>query len=109
VSFGPLAELSVLADENFSASIFLAGAVQMAMLKGTLAIDGVGVVDRRYNLSVQTGGQLGLRLSDRVTLGLTAEAAALLGYQRYLVEGTPVFAPWRVSPAAGGHLAVHWP
>lgn len=109
VSFGPLAELRVLTGEDVSASMFLAGALQMAMLKGTLAIDGAGVVDRRYNLSVHAGGQIGLRLSDRVTFGLTAEAAALLRYQRYLVEGTPVFAPWRVSPAAGGHLAIHWP
>ena len=106
LAFGPAAQLRVLTAQHLSVSIFAGGALHVALLDGTLARDGTQAVVKRYNPSVDAGGQLDLRLGRGLFVGLGAQASFLLGYQRYLVESKPVFAPWRITPSGGGHLGL---
>jgi hypothetical protein len=106
ISFGPVAEFRVLSGTRAAASLFVGGAVHTSQIEGRLVRNDARAEARRYNASAQAGAQIELKLGYGFLIGLGAEAAVLLGYPRYLVEGTPVFAPWRVTPAGGGHLGL---
>jgi hypothetical protein len=107
VSFGPTVELRLSAGQ-LTASIFGGGALHVALLDGTLVRDGARAAVKRYNGSLDAGGQLDFRLGGGLFVGLGAKAEFLLSYQRYLVESKPIFSPWRITPSGGGHLGVEF-
>jgi len=106
VSLGPVAEFRVLTGTRIVASLFVGGAIHASQLEGRLARGDARSEVRRYNASAQTGGQIELRLGSGFLVGIGAEASVLLGYPRYLVDGAPVFEPWRVTPSGGGHVGL---
>lgn len=109
LSFGPVAEFRLLSWRRFVGSAFIAGAAHASFLDGTLSRDGARVEAKRYTVSVDAGAQFEMAVVGGVLVGVNAQAAYFTKYQRYLVEGRAVFAPWRVSPAAGAHLALELP
>jgi hypothetical protein len=106
LAFGPALHLRLLSRSVTAASVFVGGAVHAALLDGTVVPDATEAVVKRYNVSVDAGGQLDFRLGGGIYLGVAAQAAFLPAYQRYLVDTAPVFSPWRLSASAGGHCGV---
>jgi hypothetical protein len=106
LAFGPALHLRLLSRRVIAASVFVGGALHAALLDGVVVPDATDAAVKRYNLSVDAGGQLDFRLGAGVYVGASAQAAYLPAYQRYLVEGTPVFSPWRLTASAGGHCGV---
>jgi hypothetical protein len=106
ISFGPVAELRVLSGTRLAASLFVGGAVHASRIEGRLVRSDARAEARRYNASAQAGGHIEFKFGPGFLIGVGAEAAVLLGYPRYLVDGSPVFEPWRVTPAAGGHVGL---
>lgn len=106
LSLGPTLEVRLLDTARISISGLLGAGVQASLLDGTLAKDGARVEATRYHVRVDVGGQLDFRLGGGPFLGLHAQAAYFIGYDRYLVDGQPVFAPWRVVPSSGAHFGV---
>lgn len=109
LSFGPTAELRLFATPRIGASVFAAGAAHASFLDGTLSRDGRHVEAKRYTVSVDAGAHVDVAIGGGLFVGINAQAAYFAKYQRYLVEGRPVFAPWRMIPAAGAHLALELP
>jgi hypothetical protein len=106
LSFGPGLHLRLLSRKILAASVFVGGALHAALLDGTVVPDATDAAVKRYNLSVDGGAQLDFRLGAGFYVGLAAQAAYLPAYQRYLVDGAPVFSPWRLTASAGGHCGV---
>lgn len=106
LSFGPTAELRLLASRHVAASVFVSGAAHASFLDGTLTRDGAHVQATRYTASLDAGAQIELPLGGGVFAGVGAQATYFPKFQRYLVEGRPIFSPWRLIPASGAHLAL---
>jgi hypothetical protein len=106
LAFGSALHLRLLARERLAASLFAGGALHAALLSGSVTGEAQQAVVKRYNLSVDAGAQLDLRLGAGVFIGLSGQVSYLPAYQRYLVQGAPVFAPWPLSVSAGGHGGV---
>jgi hypothetical protein len=106
ISFGPFAEFRVLTGRRLVASLFVGGAVHASQLEGRVARGDVRAEETRYNAAAQAGGQIELRLGSGFLIGIGAEASVLIGYPRYLVDGAPVFEPWRFSPSGGGQVGL---
>jgi hypothetical protein len=106
VGFGPSIELRLLSSRHWLASALVGSALQIPMLDGTLTRDSVFVEAKRYNVSMDVGAALDLRLTPGLNLGVDLKLAYLVAYQRYLVEAQPVFSPWRLIPSGGAHVAV---
>jgi len=103
-AFGPSFELRLASSSAFVAQAFVGGSLHAATLTGTLATDRAPVEVRRYNLAVDAGGRLDLRVAGDLLLGLELGAAYFLRYQRFTVDGAAVFAPWRLVPSGGAHV-----
>jgi hypothetical protein len=108
ISFGPVAEFRILSGTQIASSLFVGGAVHASQIEGKLVGGDARAEARRYNAAAQVGGQIELRFGPGFLVGVGAEAAILLGYPRYLVDGIPVFEPWRVTPAGGGHVGLEF-
>jgi hypothetical protein len=109
LAFGPAAEFRLLASRHVEASVFVSGAAHASFLDGTLSRDGAHVEATRYRVSIDTGAQIELAVGGGVFAGVGANVAYFPKYQRYLVEGRPIFSPWRLIPGAGAHLALQLP
>jgi len=107
--FGPSAEFRLLSWRRIGASAFVSAAAHASFLDGTLSRDGARVEAKRYTVTLDVGARIDVAMGGGLFVGLAAQAAYYTRYQRYLVEGQPVFAPWRVMPAAGAHLGLELP
>ncbi len=95
------------ADQRLlAASAWLGAALHVAALEGALTADSAAIEVHRVNASFDAGLRVDLKLRGAAYLGLDAQAGYLAGYQRYLVDGAPVFSLWPVALAAGGHCGV---
>lgn len=93
-------------DADWLSSVLGLGvALRQATLDATLA-DRSPISVVRYNLSVDAGFRLDVRVAGPLFVGFGARAAFFARYQRFLVDGRPVFAPLRLSPSAGVSLGV---
>lgn len=106
VGFGPSVELRLLSSRRWLASAGVGSALQIPMLDGTLTRDGVFVEAKRYNLGMDVGASLDLRLTPGLNVGLDVKLSYLVAFQRYLVEAQAVFSPWRLIPSIGAHVGV---
>ncbi|MEP7049443.1 MAG: hypothetical protein ABJB12_03780 [Pseudomonadota bacterium] len=88
-----------------SSAVGLGAGLRAATLDGTLSDSGdISVV--RYNPNVDAAFRLDVRVAAPFFVGLDVSSCFLVRYQRFLVDGRPVFAPFRLSPSAGVSLGV---
>ena len=104
LAFGPTAGLALSVSPRLLTQVFAGGTLHAAELGGARTSDGRRVEVMRYNVTVDGGAQLDFRLAQGTLIGLQLGVAYFLGYQRYLVEGEPVFSPLRLLPSGGAHV-----
>ena len=90
---------------SVSSAFGLGAALRAASLDGTLS-DSSHVSVVRYNPSVDAALRLDLRVTGPLFVGLDVSSCFFARYQRFLVAGRPVFAPFRLSPSAGVSLGI---
>lgn len=89
-----------------STSVGVGAAAHWALLDGTLATESRSADSERLNVSVGADTSFDFWVSERVYLGASMGAVYFPAYQRYLVRGDPVFAPWPVAVNVAGHCGV---
>jgi hypothetical protein len=104
LAFGPSADFRVLARPSWLLATAVGGTIHASSLSGTLSRDGAAGEAARYSVSLDAAAWLDVRVGRGVCIGIGARAAYFIGYQRYLVEGQTVFAPWRLVPSGGAHV-----
>jgi hypothetical protein len=107
-ALGPSLELRLATSAAVAAQAFVGGTLHVATLEGVLTRDSVPTEVNRYNVALDVGGRLHFRIARGTLIGLQLGAAYFLGYQRFMVEGTPAFAPWRLLPSGGAHVGVEY-
>ncbi|HYQ26732.1 MAG TPA: hypothetical protein VER04_05910 [Polyangiaceae bacterium] len=105
LSVGLGGEWRWLAAGAVSSAFGLGAGLRVATLEGALA-DGSAIANTRYNTSLDASFRLEVRVVGGWFVGLDASTCFFLGYQRFLVAGQPVFAPFRLSPSAGVSLGI---
>jgi hypothetical protein len=100
------ARFRMLHDSSLSAALGLGGAFHFTRLDGTLVESSFASSVNRTNVSLDLEATLNVMLGRRTYLGGSTGVAYFPTYRRYLVEGTPVFSPWRLVPSLGAHFGV---
>lgn len=88
---------------DWAAVVALGGAAHWATLSGTLLLDSKSSSVDRVNGSLDLETSVMFKLSSRLYLGASIEAAYFPAYRRYLVSGNPVFAPSPLSTNLSGY------
>jgi hypothetical protein len=94
-----------LHEADISAALALGGAVHWVKLEGTLVESSLERTVNRVNGSVDLEANVDVH-SGVFYLGALLGVAYSPAYQRYLVEGEPVFSPWPFVVGLGGYLGV---
>ena len=94
-----------LYEPDISAAVSLGGAVHWAKVEGTLVESSLERTVSRVNASLDLEATVDVQFG-RWYLGARRGAAYTPTYQRYLVEGAPVFLPWPVVVSLGGYGGV---
>jgi hypothetical protein len=103
---GGKARFRMLHDPGLSAALGLGGALHFTRLDGTLVESSLARNVNRTNVSLDLDASLSVMLGRHAYLGGSIGVAYFPTYRRYLVEGTPVFSPWRLVPSLGAHFGV---
>ncbi len=106
LGFGGYGHLRFVSAGAVSGSSFAGVATHLALLDGQVAGDSAPTAVKRYNVSVDAGLQLDFALVGGLFCGVSGQGSYFPAYQRYLVDGAPVFAPWQLVPSVGGHVGV---
>jgi hypothetical protein len=94
-----------LHEPDLSAAVALGGGVHWAKLEGTLIESALERRVNRVNGSVDVEANVDVHFG-RFYLGALLGGAYSPTYQRYLVEGEPVFSPWPFVVGLGGYGGV---
>jgi hypothetical protein len=94
-----------LNEPDISAALSLGGGVHWVKLEGTLVDSELERTVHRVNASIDADANIDVHF-DRFYLGALLGVACSPGYQRYLVEGEPVFSPWPFVVGLGGYGGV---
>lgn len=90
---------------SVSSAFDLGAALRAAILDGTLSgSNQIAVL--RYDPGVDAAFRLDVRLAGAWFFGIDVASDFFTRYQRFLVAGQPVFAPFRLSPSAGASLGI---
>jgi hypothetical protein len=89
-----------------SLHVSFGGALHFGMLEGTLVASSTERSESRVNPSLDAGTSLNLYVSRETYLGASLGIAYLPAYQRYLVEGRPIFSSSPLALGLGGHFGV---
>jgi hypothetical protein len=108
VAFGPSLELRLASSSAVAAQAFVGGTLHVATLESVLTRESITNEVSRYNVALDAGGRIHFRIARGALIGLQLGAAYFLGYQRFMVEGTTAFAPWRLVPSGGAHVGVEY-
>jgi hypothetical protein len=103
---GAKARVRPIHEPSLSAALGLGGSLHWTRLEGTLIDGSVPSSVRRLNASVDLDVSLTVMLGRRSYLGTSMGVFYFPAYRRYLVEGTPVFSPWRLVPSLGAYFGV---
>lgn len=90
---------------SVSSALGLGGALRAAILDGTLSGNNQIAV-LRYDPGVDAAFRLDVRLAGAWFFGVDASACFFTHYERFLVAGRPIFAPFRLSPSLGASLGI---
>lgn len=107
-AFGPSLELRLVTSSVFAVQAFGGATLHVATLEGVLTHESLPKHVNRYNVALDLGGRIHFRMARGTLIGLQLGASYFLGYQRFMVEGTPAFAPWRLVPSGGAHVGVEY-
>lgn len=88
-----------------SSSFGLGAGLRAATLDGTLS-DNRRLAFTRYNPSLDAAVRLDVRFAGTWFVGLDVSSCFFVRYQRFLLAGRTVFAPYRLSPSAGASLGI---
>ncbi|HKQ67775.1 MAG TPA: hypothetical protein VJT73_00475 [Polyangiaceae bacterium] len=89
-----------------SAALALGATGHFTELDGSLVELHAPIAVRRFNASVDLGARFNVKLASGVYVGLDADVSYLGMFQRYLVDGRPVFAMSPFATLVGGHVGV---
>ena len=103
---GGKARFRMIHEPSLSAALGLGGALHFTRLDGTLVESSLARSVNRTNVSLDFDSTLSVMLGRRAYLGGSIGVAYFPTYRRYLVEGIPVFSPWRLVPSLGVHFGV---
>lgn len=103
---GAKARFRLIHTPSFSTSLALGTAGHWSMLDGTLSADSRQVHTSRLNGSLDLETSVNFKVSDSVYLGASLGGAYFLRYQRYLVDGDPVFSPRLWTANLAGYCGV---
>jgi hypothetical protein len=91
----------------FTLEPLIGATAHVTSLSGSLAAGEVRVQVRRVDVSFDAGAFVGVRLGAIIRLGVGGRLSYPLRYQRYLVDGRPVFELHSIWEEIGGHLGVN--
>ena len=94
-----------LHEPDISAALSLGGGVHWVKLEGRLVESDLERTVNRVNGSIDADASVDVHFG-RLYLGALLSAAYSPTYQRYLVEGVPVFSPWPFVVGLGGYGGV---
>jgi hypothetical protein len=103
---GAKARFRPIHEPGLSAALALGSALHWTRLEGTIVDGSVPSSVSRLSASLDLETSLAVMLGRRSYLGASMGVAYFPAYRRYLVEGTPVFSPWRLVPSLGVHFGV---
>lgn len=90
---------------SVSSAFDLGAALRAAILDGTFSgANQIAVL--RYDPGVDAAFRLDVRLAGAWFFGIDVAACFFTRYERFLLAGQPVFAPFRLSPSAGASLGI---
>lgn len=90
---------------SVSSAFDLGATLRAAILDGTLSGNNEIAV-LRYDPGVAAAFRLDVRLAGAWFFGIDVSSCFFTRYQRFLVAGQPVFAPFRLSPSVGASLGI---
>jgi hypothetical protein len=91
----------VIHEPSIALVVSLGGALHFTRLDGTLLETSDESAVNRINGSLDAEISSSVSIGTATYLGVSAGAAYFPTYRRYLVEGQPVFSPWRFAPSVG--------
>jgi hypothetical protein len=95
----------VAASERATFALLAGAGGHFTTLQGTVAAGGASET-QRFNLSLDAGALLDFKIVERLWLGVGTRTSYQTGYQRYLVNGQPVFETGPFAFEAGGRVGV---
>jgi hypothetical protein len=87
-------------------ALSLGGAVHWTRLSGTLVDSAIDRSVNRLKLSLDAEASMNVVVGGGAYIGASAGASYFPAYERYLVEGTPVFSRWPLAASLGGYCGV---
>jgi hypothetical protein len=106
VVLGAKARFRLVHEPSVSADLALGGALHFARLEGELAESSLERNVSRLNPSLDAEASASVPIGSAAYFGASTGVGYLPTYQRYLVEGTPVFSPWPVTFGFGGYFGI---
>jgi hypothetical protein len=106
IVLGGKARFRFVHEPGVSADMALGGALHFARLQGEVVESSLERSVTRLNPSLDAELSASIPIGSAAYVGASAEVGYLPAYQRYLVEGTPVFSPWPVTFGFGGHFGI---
>jgi hypothetical protein len=106
IVLGGKAHFRFVHEPGVSAALALGGALHFVRLQGEVVESSLERSVNRLNPSLDAELSASVPIGSSAYLGASAEVGYLPTYQRYLVEGTPVFSPWPVTFGFGGHFGI---
>jgi hypothetical protein len=100
------ARFRFIREPGLWAALGLGGALHWTALEGALVESSIERNVSRLNVSLDAQASFSVYLGAATYLGASADLSYLLSYQRYLVGGQPVFAPWPLGFGVGGYCGV---
>lgn len=106
--YGASADLRVrlIREPPFAGDVSFGGGLYWTRLEGTLAANSLYRDVARRSAALDAEALVSVDMGGGAYLGVSAGVRYLPSYRRYLVEGTPVFSPWLLSPSLAGHIGV---
>jgi hypothetical protein len=106
IVLGGKAQFRFVHEPSVSAAVALGGALHFVRLQGEVVESSLERSVSRLNPSLDAELSVNVPIGSAAYLGASAEVGYLPTYQRYLVEGTPVFSPWPVAFGFGGQFGI---
>lgn len=106
IAVGGKARFRFVHEPSVSAAVALGGAAHFVRLQGEIVESSLERSVNRVNPSIDAELSASVPIGSAAYLGLSAGGGLFPTYQRYLVEGAPVFSPWPVTFDFGGHFGI---
>jgi hypothetical protein len=109
LAVAPSLRWQVVAGERAAAVVQAGPSAHFTFLDGSLVTTGAPSSSKRVNVTLDASAFFDFEPSTSIHLGAGGKISYLTGYQRYLVNGTPVLELWPVAAEIGLRVAVDVP